>query len=88
MIGEPEEAAHIGRLHPHEGMLSGIFLKNIIENAGIIQIFGNGDGQRLIEAALFAAAKACSESGASMSFFNSFSTRLLHFDTSFLSQPK
>ena len=48
VIGEPEHAAHVCRLDAHEFMAAGVFAEDIVENPGVIQIFRDCDGERLV----------------------------------------
>ena len=43
IVGQPEEAAHIGGLDLYQLIGGGILLQNGLEHIGVIQILGNGD---------------------------------------------
>ena len=54
MIMQVVKAAHTGRAHGYQLGLAGVGIKQIVEQAGVIQIFRNGDFQLLLLLGLFA----------------------------------
>ena len=54
MVMQVIQAAHIGRSHRDQFGCTGIFGKQVVKQAGIVQIFRNGDLQLLFHRRLFA----------------------------------
>lgn len=48
LVGQAQQAAHVGGLHLGELAAVGVALEQVVKDTGIVQIFGNGDVQGFV----------------------------------------
>ena len=57
LVGQAQQAAHVGSLHLRELAAVGVALEQVVKDTGIVQIFGNGDVQGLVTGRFLAGAE-------------------------------